>query len=112
MSKPTKEQIEKEIETLKQIKSNTSPKAEVDVSGVYPDTIHSLIDAQIQVLEQRWSWDDIHDKYTFEPDDCGCYVTYGVMSVMSEAAEWMDDIYPAPPSKAWITNEYRTVKEN
>jgi hypothetical protein len=102
MNKSVKE-IEKEIEKLKQIKSNTSSKAEVNFGGEYPDTIHSLIDAQINVLEQRMSYDYILDRFSVDPDDGDCYmiISCGVKIAMEEASEWMGGIFEASPSKNW-----------
>ncbi|MDD5015468.1 MAG: hypothetical protein PHW73_10320 [Atribacterota bacterium] len=102
MNKSTKE-IEKEIEKLKQIKSNASPKAEVDFGGVYPDTIHSLIDAKINVLEQRMSYDYIMDHFSVDSDDGDCcmIISCGVKIAMEEASEWLGGIFEASPSKNW-----------
>jgi hypothetical protein len=98
--KPTNEEIEKEIETLKRVKLKYSPKEEINISGVYPDSIHLLIDDIINVLEKRMSSDDISDKFTFAFDDnCGEFVSYGEYEVMDNAADWMKELASSTPSE-------------
>lgn len=58
MSKePTEKQIEAEIKKLTQIKSN------VRKTSVFGDNHHDAIDAQIEVLRDRLTEDDVYDRF-------------------------------------------------
>lgn len=92
MNRPTNEQIQKEIEALKEIK----PK--VRRLSLFGDNHHAAIDAQIAVLEDGLDEDVIYDEFG------------GVDNVRSAAldalswlsGEWdVDDYESSGPAESW-----------
>lgn len=59
---PTKEQIEEEIKKLTKMKPN------VKRTSIFGDNHHDAIDAQIDVLKNRWTEDNVYDNYPSQED--------------------------------------------
>lgn len=102
MKTPTKKQISQQIAALKKMKPRV-----LHYNG-FGDDHHAAIDAQISVLDNHLSEDDICDRQNECRDtECPYYeddVDYAVESVFEnalEAAKWLDG-----------TSEYKTLTEN
>jgi len=107
MSKqPTKKQIEAEIKKLGVIKPN------VRKTSIFGDNNQDAIDAQIEVLENRWTDDEIYDRFPSqedldnkadhgeEVDDIG--YRNNVIESALEAAQWLEgESEYGKPSDGW-----------
>lgn len=85
--KPSKDEIIKEIEQLRQMKPNVRHKS------AFGDDHHEAIDAQIEVLEGGLDADEIYDRFEYGPRN----VSDGAV----EASEWMDGESEDVPSVGW-----------
>lgn len=85
--KPSREEISKEIEQLKQMKPNVRNKS------MFGDDHHEAIDAQIEVLKERLDTDEIYDQ--FEDGESN------VLDSAVAAREWMDGENDDAPSVGW-----------
>jgi hypothetical protein len=93
MKKPTEKQIAKEIQTLKTMKPN------IVRYSMFGDDNHAKIDAQIEVLEERLSEDEVYNRFedSDNPDR-----TYDLVSCARYAAEWLiGQAEDGVPSKGW-----------
>ena len=86
--KPTDEKIAAEIRKLREMKPR------VRKYSVFGDNHHAAIDAQIDVLENRTTCDEIWD-------DCGD-AAENVRDSMIEAANWLEDDSELLPSAGWV----------
>ena len=95
MKKPSAKQIKAEIETLKIIKPT------VLMESMFGDNHHDAIDAQIDVLMNGMTEDDIYDTFvTLEDPLKGCADNVG--DAMVEAARWVNgESEDGTPSNGW-----------
>jgi hypothetical protein len=96
MKKPNAKQIEAEIETLRTMKPT------VLMESMFGDNHHDAIDAQIDVLANGLTEDDIYDIFVpLEEDPLkGC--ADNVRDAMLEAAQWVNgESEDGAPSKNW-----------
>jgi hypothetical protein len=88
MKKPTDKQVTEEIKTLKAMKPT------VLRASVFGDDHHKAIDAQVAVLEEKLSEDDVYERYQDRADN--------VRDAASQAAQWMEgESEDGKPSKGW-----------
>lgn len=86
--KPTPEQIETEIKTLKAMKPTVLRRSS------FGDDHHRAIDAQVDVLELRKSEDDVYDEYSDDADN--------VRDAAIEACQWLEgEAEDGAPSENW-----------
>ncbi len=83
----SKEEIQKEIETLREMK----PK--VRQFSAFSDDHHAAIDAQIEVLEEDLDDDDVYER--FEED------AQNILDEAIHALEWMNGENDEAPSVGW-----------
>lgn len=97
MKPPTAKEIAAEIAKLREMKPT------VLRASMFGDNHHDAIDAQVEVLEQRMSEDEVFDKYPFGDEGEGeDDVAENVHNAARDAALWLagesDD---GNPSKNW-----------
>lgn len=91
MKKPTDEQVEAEIETLRKMKPT------VKQLSLFGDDHHKAIDAQIKTLERGFSEDDLYDRYDSNKHS---------LDSAQDAQQWRDGEErdsegEGPPSDEW-----------
>lgn len=89
MAKPTEEQINAEITKLKTMKPN------VKKNSMFGDDHHKAIDAQVEVLTQRMSDDQMYSTY----DRSG--VQESVLNAARDACDWLNGYREEVPSEEW-----------
>jgi hypothetical protein len=104
--KPTEKQIEAEIKKLTQIKPN------VRKTSVFGDNHWDAIDAQIEVLKNYWTEDDVYDNFPSQED----------LESRADHGEEIDDIiaYPdnvrseALEAARWLAgeSEFKKLSDN
>lgn len=85
--KRSKEEVQKEAETLREMK----PK--VRQFSAFGDDHHAAIDAQIEVLQEGLSDDDVYER--FEED------AQNIFDEAMQAFEWMSGENDVAPSVGW-----------
>lgn len=95
MKEPTPKQIIAEIAELKRIKPL------IPMRNGFGDNNHERIAAQICVLEQRLSEDDIHELSKDEEDEDSMWRNQDNVSLGCHAARWMDGEEREAPSSGW-----------
>ena len=96
MNKPTEKQIDEEIAKLKTMKPT------VLRQSMFGDDHHEAIDAQIEVLTERMSEDEIYDKYPSVEENEFDGVADNISSSAHEAAMWMEGYdEDGSPSEQW-----------
>jgi len=83
----TNEAITNEIETLKKMKPT------VRRESAFGDNHHNSIDAQVRVLENRWTSEETEDRYESAPDN--------VRDSALQAAYWLHEDSDDLPSADW-----------
>lgn len=100
MKKPTQKQIDAEIQWLKTNRKN------VRRESVFGDNHWDSIEAQISVLENAWTEDDVYVRYPLEDsqiveDGEAEAVAENVHNSATEAAQWLVGEEKTAPSKNW-----------
>lgn len=96
--KPTDKQIAAEIAALKKMKPN------VRRLSAFGDDHHAAIDAQIRVLEQKLTNNQIYDYFDAVGDsdiDHDEGRSENVLSAATDAAQWRDGDTKEKPSMSW-----------
>lgn len=83
MKKPTEARIKQEIQKLLTIQPHVVQRS------AFGDDHHAAIDAQIAVLEQRMTDDDVYENYPFDNPDAENEAPENVHSAALEAAKWL-----------------------
>lgn len=95
MKAPTKDQIEKEIQTLKEMMPN------VRKTSMFGDNHHDAIDAQVEVLKEDLDEDEIDQRYGGTDDETSAEKPLNVLESALDAFNWLSGEAKDPPSKEW-----------
>lgn len=95
MTERSQQEIAEEVKALKALKSTVR-----EFTG-FGDSNHSAIDAQIAVLEELQSHDDIYDLYG-ENEDEGLEADQHCLDAALSAYSWLNEGGDAP-SKGWVS---------
>lgn len=92
LKRPSAEQIRTEIATLFELKPNVR-----QYSG-FGDDHHAAIEAQVSVLEQSMTTDDVYDSFGDEAADD---FAQNVLDEALRAADWLEGETDEAPSVGW-----------
>lgn len=90
MHMKTRSEIESEIAALEAVKLR------IPHTTAFGDSNHDAIDAQVEVLQEEMTEDDIYEKW---PDDTDMHTR----TAAQEAQQWMDGESEDVPSADWAT---------
>jgi len=93
--KPTAEQIKSEISRLREIMDKVPPTTRFGESNT------DAIDAEIEVLENDLSEDDIYSSSCETEDEEDEKWSFRIRDLALAARRWMDGEDPESPSKGW-----------